>query len=190
MPKARDTSDMVWSDYFYYDENSPSFLRWKISPYTDQILRVASGDMAGSLQKRGYYSVGLKRNKYFVHRVIFEMFKRKLDFDEYVDHLDGNRVNNSVENLRAVSYKENTHNNSKRVDNTSGVVGVSFSDRAKCGSWVAAWVDSKGDYKRKTFNIDKCGGDKIAFEMACKYREDRIKEQVVKGAKYTERHGK
>lgn len=41
-----------WSKIFYYDETSPSYLRWKIKPAKN----VDIGDDAGCLKSVGYYT--------------------------------------------------------------------------------------------------------------------------------------
>jgi len=53
---------------------------------------------------------------------------------EDIDHIDGNRANNRVENLRAVSRSVNMRNAYRRKDNKSGFVGV---HKNRVGSWVA-----------------------------------------------------
>ena len=60
---------------------------------------------------RGYKIVGLRRNNirknYYVHRLVAQHFLDGWNELLVVDHIDGNKENNSVENLRIVSQKEN-----------------------------------------------------------------------------------
>ena len=60
-----------------------------------------------------YYFVGLLKNgkrKYFaVHRLVASAFIPNPNNYEQVDHLDGNKLNNNVDNLEWVSAKENTN---------------------------------------------------------------------------------
>ena len=60
----------------------------------------------------GYLQVGLSgsRNLKLVHRLVAEAFLPKPLGATDVDHIDGNKTNNRVENLRWVSHKENCNN--------------------------------------------------------------------------------
>ncbi len=58
--------------------------------------------IAGS---RGYCQVWVNGNLILVHRLIMEVFKGKSDLT--VDHIDGNKMNNSLDNLEYVTLSEN-----------------------------------------------------------------------------------
>lgn len=57
--------------------------------------------------KDGYHSVkiGLKTKK--VHRVVYEAFRGEIPDRLEIDHINGNRTDNRIENLEAVTHKEN-----------------------------------------------------------------------------------
>ena len=50
----------------------------------------------------------IKKRKYRIHRLIAQAFIPNPDNLPVVDHIDGNKANNNVENLRWVTYQENT----------------------------------------------------------------------------------
>ena len=50
-----------------------------------------------------------KRKNYKVHRLVAEVFIPKIEGKEFVDHIDGNRQNNNVENLRWCNQAENNN---------------------------------------------------------------------------------
>jgi hypothetical protein len=68
------------------------------------------------------------------HRVAWAVYHGQWP-DGQIDHIDGNRLNNRIENLRDVSASQNRKNTKKRKDNTSGIVGVCFDKQT--GKWIA-----------------------------------------------------
>jgi len=56
-----------------------------------------------------------------LHRLIMNARK-----GEYVDHIDGDRLNNTLENLRICRKQQNEFNQKIRRDNSTGYKGVSF----------------------------------------------------------------
>jgi hypothetical protein len=54
---------------------------------------------------------------------------------ELIDHIDGDRANNRIENLRLVSLAQNQWNAKTPVTNKSGIKGVSFHSTLK--KWQA-----------------------------------------------------
>lgn len=67
----------------------------------------------GSLDKDGYRVVGIRRKVYRVHRLVAECFIPNPDNKPTVDHIDRNRQNNAVSNLRWASRKEQADNSSR-----------------------------------------------------------------------------
>ena len=78
----------------------------------------------------GYYKVRLsdkgKASDFIIHRLVYELFSNKTIPESYIiDHIDGNKLNNYIENLRCISNSENvlaalyetkTNNTAKKVD--------------------------------------------------------------------------
>ncbi len=69
--------------------------------------------LKGAVSKNGYHTYyismdGLKKRLY-THRMVAETFLSKESHQNQVNHKDGNKLNNSVENLEWVTAKENTH---------------------------------------------------------------------------------
>lgn len=178
MTSTKEINFDLFSTYFYYDETSPSFLRWKISP----CFSVQKDDIAGDINNTGYWRVKLKYKKYLVARVIYVLHHLNLDKNIKIDHKDGNRLNNNINNLVAKTQKQNTRNAKKRKNNKSGVTGVCFIPN----NWVAFWREDD-KYKSKYFSIKKYGED--AFKLACLHRDYKIQSMKLNGYDYTERHG-
>lgn len=67
------------------------------------------GTRAGSISRKGYMSLRIDKKLYFVHRLIW-LFVHGTFPSEFIDHIDGNKSNNRLVNLRAVSRRENSQN--------------------------------------------------------------------------------
>ena len=63
-----------------------------------------------SPNSKGYLRFHYKKKHYLVHRLVAELYLPNPDHKEQVNHIDGNKLNNSVDNLEWVSNQENrTH---------------------------------------------------------------------------------
>lgn len=79
----------------------------------------------------GYPSTGIGRENIRMHRFFVEDVQDGM----VIDHINRNKMDNRVKNLRICTQKENVHNSTIRKNNTSGVPGVFFDKRA--GRWRA-----------------------------------------------------
>lgn len=119
-----------WHSLFTYDPRGLLFRKVKRSNFCDITLP------AGKLHKAtGYMRVNIGKDKIREHRIIWEMFNGTIPEGYEIDHINHIRSDNRIENLRLVTRKTNMQNSSKRVDNTSGCVGVSWDNWA--GKWKA-----------------------------------------------------
>lgn len=82
----------------------------------------------------GYRAGHIFGKRYYAHRVAWAITHRTWPEGE-IDHIDGNRSNNALSNLRAVSPADNRKNQKRRTDNVSGATGVYWS--AKELKWRA-----------------------------------------------------
>jgi hypothetical protein len=64
----------------------------------------------GYLNDRGYYRIGLKKKGYQVHRLVAETFLPNPKHYKTVDHINRNKLDNRVENLRWASHKMQADN--------------------------------------------------------------------------------
>lgn len=103
----------------------------EIFEYKDGDLYRKSGQFkgkAGTLHHTGYIQVKVGKKNYRAHRVIFAMHHGYMP--KYIDHIDGNRLNNRIENLRPATNQQNQHNVGVCRRNKSGIKNVFF-DRNK-----------------------------------------------------------
>lgn len=93
---------------------------WKVPRKRNQ---VKAGSVAGSKMLTGYICIGIDGIRVYAHRLAWLM-----TFGEWptmsLDHIDGDKTNNSIANLREATHAENAQNNRKPSHNTSGHVGV------------------------------------------------------------------
>jgi len=82
------------------------------------------GDRAGCNLDTGYRTVQIKRKPCREHRVIFLWHYGYLP--QYIDHINGVKNDNRIENLRPCTKSQNGLNSKKRTTNKSGFKGVSW----------------------------------------------------------------
>lgn len=86
---------------------------------------VKAGGKAGHFcNTSGYYRVRILGKTYSVHRVIYAMHHGTCP--SMIDHIDQDKTNNKIENLRECDKKENVVNSKVRIDNKYGYKGVTF----------------------------------------------------------------
>ena len=83
-------------------------LHWKESPSRN----VKDGDIAGHFGKRRYAQIRINGKYYLKHRLVYLYHHGHLPPEPLViDHINRNRFDNTIENLRAVTKSENQRNN-------------------------------------------------------------------------------
>lgn len=78
-----------------------------------------------SNHNHGYLLVNLYGKKKYVHRLMIPFLDNPNNYDD-VDHIDRNKKNNHISNLRMVSKSENGRNIIKKQNTTSQYKGVYF----------------------------------------------------------------
>jgi len=138
-------------------------LFWRISPSQS----TNKGDVAGYSYNNGYWRTKIKDKLYCNHRIIF-LYQNGY-MPRFIDHIDGNKLNNRIENLRECTKNQNCHNSKISKNNTSGVKGVTWSKAAK--SWQAKiQINGKRVYVGYFKNI-KDAGIAIRAERALLHKE-------------------
>lgn len=104
-------------------------LRWRENRAPD----IKAGDVAGTVRPDGYIAVRIDGRKYQAHRLAWLYEHGSLP--PILDHINGNKGDNRIANLRPATNAQNCQNRGRRADNESGLKGVSF-DKAT-GKWRA-----------------------------------------------------
>lgn len=113
--------DTIRSELSYDPETG--IFRWKASNKG----RVVGG-IAGGVNTQGYVVIGFYDKRYYAHRLAW-LFAHGEWPKQRIDHIDRNRSNNRISNLRDVSGTVNNFNSGLRSDNQSGHKGVTWCPR-------------------------------------------------------------
>jgi len=102
--------------------------------------RVKVGMQCGAnIDSKGYGRVCFSGKQYRAHRVAWAIHYGE-DACGQIDHINGDRLDNRICNLRIATNQENSRNNCISANNTSGATGVTW--HKKSGKWMAQIVVS------------------------------------------------
>jgi hypothetical protein len=109
-----------------YDPDT-GLLRWVKSTG-----KAKAGSVAGC-EAQGYILIGIKGRLLKAHRLAWLLHHGREPAGD-IDHANGNRSDNRIENLREASHAENMHNRRADHDNKSGIKGVCWN------KWKGKWM--------------------------------------------------
>lgn len=115
VPREQITAQMV-RDRLDYDRET-GVLRWKVSPCNNCPV----GSIAGGKGCRGYVSVKLLHHPYQAHRLAWLIVHGT--WPGIIDHIDGDKTNNALANLREATASQNQVNKPCRGYHYSSRVG-------------------------------------------------------------------
>ena len=144
----------------YFDYQDGKLLWSKMSGTRSDLV----GKEAGSINEQNYRRIKIGNKLYMAHRVVF-MYHHGYMPPE-VDHIDCDRQNNRIENLRAVSKKENCWNRKMPTSNTSGIKGVCW-HKSSNRWYVQLQVNKKMKYLGIYEDIELA--ELVAIEARSKY---------------------
>ena len=127
------TKEYAMSLFEYKDGN----LYWKVNKTTRDVIGRAVGSPCN-----GYKTVMVDGKNWRVHRLVYLIHHGYLP--RMIDHINNDRSDNRIENLRQADDRQNAHNQSLRKDNSTGIKGVSWNNARK--TWVV-----RVNYMKKTY---------------------------------------
>lgn len=89
-----------------------------------------------------YMQVRIDNNQELAHRVVWEMHNGIIPEGMMIDHINGNGLDNRLENIRLVNNSGNQRNSALYRRNKSGIHGVDYMERID--RWRAQAYDKKG----------------------------------------------
>lgn len=126
---------------FSYDKYT-GFLYWKERPedhfksfkgfkvWNGKYSKKLAGAVHTNQNGKKYITVSINSKRYLAHRIIWLLVTGENPNNE-IDHINGNGIDNRIENLRHITRKENNKNLSISVRNKTGVVGVHWDKKRK-----------------------------------------------------------
>ena len=174
----KELSQKILKECFHYNEDSGD-LTWierPLSHFSRAQDRMSfnnkyTGKKIKCVDTSGYLVVGVHYKIHRVHRLIFMYMNGEIP--NLVDHINGDKLDNSWNNLRSATKSENSKNSFISRANTSGYTGVYFCNTNK--NWVAQ-ISING----KTKNI---GRFTTPSEAA------NARASLYEGNEYSKRHG-
>lgn len=98
-------------------------LYWRVKASNN----VKIGQPAGCKKKNGYLYISVYGRHWLAHRLVWLWHYGEVP--EEIDHCNGVRNDNRIENLRPATRLENQWNSAKPITNTTGFKGVSWNKR-------------------------------------------------------------
>lgn len=146
MLSPKDIEVHILNECFCHDEEN-GLLVWRERPIChfkdikSQIRWNAkhAGNVAGCLDAKGYRVIKLLSGSHKAHRMIWAMAFHKYP-DKFIDHINGEKDDNRLSNLREVDFIANAQNMGIAKNNHSGVSGVWYDSNR--GHWRASIVHS------------------------------------------------
>lgn len=158
----------MWKDLVYFED------RYEIDEDGNIRNKETSRIVQSSINKYGYRQIGIRkigdRKKYWflIHRLVVLHFQDDLpeSWDELqVDHIDHNKLNNNITNLRLVNSVENNSCRKFEAWNTNKTTGELYITKYNNGFMIRI---NRSDYK--------CQKWVLTLEEAILYRDKFIEE--------------
>lgn len=116
--------------------------------------RAKSGDRAGNVTNRNYWTICVNYKRYQAHRLAFLYMTGTCP--KIIDHIDHNTLNNAWNNLREATHSQNLHNQTRKKSKT-GFKGV-WRERGAFRSYI--------EINKRRIHV---GTFKCPIDAACAY---------------------
>jgi hypothetical protein len=149
-----------------YEYSSGAFYRRTTS------RKVLAGKRAEYVNAKGYLMLSVGDNQYSAHRLVVVMEGLGLSAEQEIDHVNGVKTDNRIENLRVVEHRDNLINAKLYKTNKTGYAGVSEVD----GSYLAYISNGKRSVTIGKFaTLEEAVAARKAAEIKYGYHENHGK---------------
>jgi hypothetical protein len=159
-------------ELLHYEPDTGLF-RWRV----DRRNRIKAGGLAGALHHKGYIEIMINRESFRAHRLAWAFYHNQDPGGVQIDHIDENKSNNKIVNLRLAGPGPNKANVGPQKINKLGVKGVYYGDgkfKAKiCKNGKNYYLGSY-DTIEEASNVYCAAAQELFGEFAhekCKYPE-------------------
>ncbi len=151
---------------FTYDCSS-GILYWK----ENCVCKDIAGKMVGSSDKDGYIVLSYRGRWYKVHRLVWAYVYGEFP-KKNLDHINGIKSDNRIENLRLISHKGNSINTGLQINSTTGITGVNKYTQSKNFKYCAMIMVNRKVYYLGGF-VTKLDAAKARRKAEIKYGFDK-----------------
>jgi hypothetical protein len=119
-------------ELFRYDPET-GIIRWAVDVWAGRYRNVRvmkEGDVAGTKNGTGYYYIVADGHRVRAHRLAWLLFYGQSP-KALIDHIDGDKTNNRIANLREATKSQNGFNRGPERGNKSGFKGVYWSSQKR-----------------------------------------------------------
>lgn len=139
-------------EYLHYNKETGVMFRNTDTPKLNPLFPL------GSVATNKYLLINFKGKRYRAHRLAWLYVYGAFPCGQ-IDHINGNRIDNKISNLRDVSRGENSKNKKIYKSNSSGVSGISWDKRSR--KWSV-------NIKNKSIGSYSCKLDAVATVIRCR----------------------
>lgn len=130
----------------------------KYNPEIGIFKWLKNNKVAGGRHNQGYENISIKKKRYLSHRLAWLYIYGYMP--NFIDHINGNRKDNRIKNLRSVNRQENQRNMKLHKSNKSGFCGVCYNSNKN--KWRAYIVINN---KQKSLGVFKNKEEAIKARM-------------------------
>lgn len=162
----KDNSNTIRRQTEYYQEDLPNEI-WKEfeNYYVSSLGRIRHKGKNNLLKPSitcGYYKIRLSNNglvkDYMIHQLVYQIFKGNYDKSKYiVDHIDGNKLNNNINNLRLLTNSENA--NAALYETKTNTSAKKVAQYTKNGEFIKEFASAR--LAAKELNLDSSTISKV-----------------------------